>query len=411
MPKFIAFKMDNGDSFYIETKLHNKKRSIIVDGGDGTKIVQYFKKVVGKDKVDIVVCTHKDSDHAKGIQAFLNTYSCDEVWLPAEWGRLKSHSIMQDGKELAKMIDGFYQLLNDYQNSKVSEHEEEIEIQKESDADFYENISDFIMDNDDLPRESDSEFVHWDHLVDSISQNTFESTKPVFVKLVSDSFGRGNLTEELFDIFKRIISHYENILNIADIALDKGIKIRWYEYSKDAPLIIKKNDPLIPLNSKEILQMRKYRDGKEVFYELLLQFQLSIVNRQSLVFSTRWNNRKTPPVLFNADSGLEANEILKAKFKNGMIITTPHHGSKSNKHAFNHIRNKINSEGITKTNWVRGYGRVTLDSWYITDILKIKGGTRRYCSKCEHRHIQFISRKGQWKQISGKSIRDICTCN
>lgn len=87
MGRFIAFKLNKGDSFYLETRVHNKKKSVLVDGGDGEHVSEHFKSTVGENKkINVVVCTHKDSDHAKGIMEILASVKCDEVWLPAEWG-------------------------------------------------------------------------------------------------------------------------------------------------------------------------------------------------------------------------------------------------------------------------------------------------------------------------------------
>lgn len=200
------------------------------------------------------------------------------------------------------------------------------------------------------------------------------------------------LSKEMNERLTDILGHYDIIKNIANLALEKGVKIRWFVYHKNAPLKISADDPLIPLNSKEVLKMRPL-NAVQVLLELVMQFVISEVNQKSLVFSSRWNNKKYPPVLFTADSNLEGREVLKAKFRDGMIITTPHHGSFNNTPAFKKIRCRIKFNKIVKTTWVRGHNKVRLDDWYLKGILAIKGSTRRYCTKCETNHIQFRSKK------------------
>lgn len=44
MPKFIAFKLKDGESFYTETRVNNRTISVLVDGGDDYKIFKRFSE-------------------------------------------------------------------------------------------------------------------------------------------------------------------------------------------------------------------------------------------------------------------------------------------------------------------------------------------------------------------------------
>lgn len=65
--EFIALPVKNGDSFLLKDKNFN----LLVDGGNGqTRIINYIKKYT--DNLNVVICTHYDEDHIKGL---LNLFS------------------------------------------------------------------------------------------------------------------------------------------------------------------------------------------------------------------------------------------------------------------------------------------------------------------------------------------------
>lgn len=83
MVRFIAIPVAQGDSFYLE----RDDCSVLVDGGGSRSgFASMFQAVVEANGVNVVVCTHNDADHAKGILGFLEAgLRCDEVWLPGRW--------------------------------------------------------------------------------------------------------------------------------------------------------------------------------------------------------------------------------------------------------------------------------------------------------------------------------------
>ncbi|SLK16471.1 MULTISPECIES: MBL fold metallo-hydrolase [Paenibacillus] len=396
LSKFIAFKLSSGESFYIETMVNKRKKTVLVDGGEGRAITDHFKNVVRRDKVNVVVCTHQDSDHSRGIHAFLSRYHCDEVWLPAEWGDLYGYfkntpDIIKTFLELDSLVRGF-------------------ESEKREEVPTIEYLEEYISSKVEAGKEEEEcYFEDYKHI--EIENIEMVYSALTLMNLGLSDIGFSNLSKDVSNLVSEIIGHYKNIVNIAALALNKGILIRWFEYQEEAPLRIHKNDPLIPLNSKEVLQIKRFKSSTEFLLQLVSQFNLSTTNRRCLVFSTNWKNKKTPPILLTADSNLDGKEVEKANFKSGMIITVPHHGSKNNKPAFDKIKCKIVSKRIDRTNWVKSFHQaVDLDSWYLKDILEIKGGTKRYCTKCENSHVEFKFIQRRWKRIKTKKRRDGCTC-
>ncbi|WP_339783455.1 MBL fold metallo-hydrolase [Paenibacillus sp. FSL R7-0313] len=397
MPRFIAFKFkNNGESFYIETIVNKRRKTILVDGGEGGELANHFTKVVRRDKVNVVVCTHQDSDHSRGIRTFLSEYNCDEVWLPAEWGYLYGYLFNKDAPDITDTFQKLISLLQVFEDM-----ERESVFRKKY-------FGEYLTCQIETMKEEIHSFDEFDLAEFS---NLERYSKVVLMELEISNLSFSDLSKDAATWISETIGHYKNIVKIATIALEKGIQIRWFEYRKDAPLIIHKEDPLIALNSKEVLRMKRFKSSTEFLLQLVSQSRKSVTNQRCLVFSTNWKNKKTPPILLTADSYLEGKEVDKAKFKRGMIITVPHHGSKNNKDAFDKIKSKIESHRIDRTKWIKSYhSKAALDSWYLRDILEIKGGTKRYCTKCENEHIEFKSIKREWKRIKAKKRRDGCKC-
>ena len=83
-PLFRALPVQEGDAFLLtpEEGVH-----YLVDGGQerGRSLVDHLKD----EKVDalrVAICTHRDRDHVKGINALMRQgFPVDEYWLPSEW--------------------------------------------------------------------------------------------------------------------------------------------------------------------------------------------------------------------------------------------------------------------------------------------------------------------------------------
>jgi glyoxylase-like metal-dependent hydrolase (beta-lactamase superfamily II) len=82
--KFTALPVTQGDAFYAET---DDGFRVLVDGGRSRcALPELFRKYTKSDRVDVLVCTHNDADHAEGVLGFLeNGLGCGELWLPATW--------------------------------------------------------------------------------------------------------------------------------------------------------------------------------------------------------------------------------------------------------------------------------------------------------------------------------------
>ena len=82
--EFVALPVGQGDAFF----LRRAEFTALIDGGKSRySFSELFGKTLGLGHVNVLVCTHNDDDHAKGIIGFLEgALACDEVWLPDLWG-------------------------------------------------------------------------------------------------------------------------------------------------------------------------------------------------------------------------------------------------------------------------------------------------------------------------------------
>ncbi|WP_306565357.1 ComEC/Rec2 family competence protein [Flavobacterium lindanitolerans] len=72
---------------YRNGKWHNQK-VFVIDGGNltsGQEIVDHVKNVYQTDKVDRVILTHPDSDHASGLRKVIEQLEIGKIWMHRPW--------------------------------------------------------------------------------------------------------------------------------------------------------------------------------------------------------------------------------------------------------------------------------------------------------------------------------------
>jgi beta-lactamase superfamily II metal-dependent hydrolase len=76
--RFIAIGVAQGDAFFLECP---EVFTVLIDGGRSVGgFASQFQRVTERDRVDVLVCTHNDADHANGIIGFLQSgLGCTEV--------------------------------------------------------------------------------------------------------------------------------------------------------------------------------------------------------------------------------------------------------------------------------------------------------------------------------------------
>lgn len=321
--RFRALPVGRGDCFVFETG----GRTIMVDGGQNALGIKALLEKAQISRIDVLVCTHADSDHANGVLGTLlhTAVEIEEVWLPGQWTE-------RLGDLLNAPCDFAHELSRDAERTNHRSLEEYAgSLAVESD----ETGSDVLRARD-VEHQPGGEFIEGDY-GDLVQDVLRQEPDPLLL-------GDGWLWP--FEVPHRLfVEGIETARRIRDIALaasDRGIKTRWFDFDE-----FNRSGPgggeayLRPLNSREWMPRRRPRGALEYV-------ALSMANKRSLVFRVPANDQR-PDIVFSADSdfgyGRTSNTAPGALFtrttsgKNptlaaGTLFTAPHHGSEANAVAY-----------------------------------------------------------------------------
>lgn len=377
---FIAIGVGQGDAFFME----KGDRALLVDGGDSRlAFPRQFIRVTGRKNVDVLVCTHNDSDHAHGLLGFLTKKGlfATEVWLPASWmDRLKD--LIHKPKDFLKELMADIENLSDNLVSDLSRL-----------GDRYAIAS---AEKDDLVIE-----VRAKDLLESIEQtNAVESVLQAFYLSLRHLYDLQPLNKRL-ELIVEAVSASDLIRQIFLAAYRSGSLIRWFDYVGNNNQINASggiHDLLVPVNAVEVGQIRHPKRSA------LEHIALTRSNKQSLVFVSR-NDELSSGVLFTADSDLSFSQAVS--WHDQMIITSPHHGSESNKYAYKKFFQE--TAGEKDVVWVRSDGKFMRRPG--RSYLAIRG--RKHCTRCrncklpkQNVRMTFSKLDRVWKPIKTRK----CLC-
>jgi len=373
---FIAIGVGQGDAFFFR----RGRRTALIDGGRSTYgFPSQFSRVTGRRRVDIVVCTHNDADHAGGIIGFLESgMGCKEVWLPASWtDRLRD--ILLSPTEFIEEL--FYNIANQKDTPDIpsleswgeKHYDRIIEKRHKGEVTVKEELYDILGEDDVCDREIKE--IVWNRL--------FWPLHPWVLNRVLA------IEKQKIDMFIEALLQADRIRKIALAAYHSGAEIRWFEVDNSSRFPVTKDDFLYPLNARKIVKIRQGR------WSALEFLALTRVNRESLVLLSPATN-ENPGVLFTSDSDLSFAQDIP--WADGMIITAPHHGAESNARAYKRF--------ITETNnscdviWVRSDCKSK--SRPGNSFLNAPG--RRFCTVCRNsphpkQDVRFIVRHGTWRPV------------
>ena len=322
MSKFIAIPVSVGDAFHLNINDH----TILVDGGqDMTGFPHLFLQTIKDNKVNVVVCTHNDADHANGIIGLLKAgISCDEIWLPGSW--------IDVLPEILRPIDDVVKVLVDnIKEDKQLSRDDNPNSNSPLLETYCDKRSEWSEQNKNKGEAIDLHEDGWsDKLIvqleksapwDSIaSQHGEFSRYKYFYHFIIDGLDSAEI-----ELLWSAIDAARRIRSIAQEAFHRGIPVRWFQYDTSLPAS-GGDSYLQPLNAQEIATVRV----KPVGVTLLFLLSLSVSNKESLVFWSPPMDQK-PGVLFTADSDLQNVRLPKASDFHSALATAPHHGSDSNR--------------------------------------------------------------------------------
>jgi len=343
--RFIALPVGRGDAFYLEKEGFH----ILVDGGQSAiRISGLLNKYALPEKLDVLVCTHNDSDHANGVQGLLENWEgkIEEVWIPGSWAS-QFKTMLRDPNHFWHEI--YYEIrdnpecrsLGDY----LETHREEHQLEPNN------NVTD--------QSSMDGDAGEWFHsiLKDGPGNETGDHDRDVFPLWASEMEGRHWPIFEhpywpscpQYKLFIECLNAGNRIIKIVEAALDRGCRIRVFEFVKDGNLSRGGEcGKLEPLNSREIFPIAKRMSP-------MMYLALIKANRESLVFHSPCNDPSNSfSVLFSADSDLGFG-LKSTNSPQGVVIATaPHHGSEANANAYTEVNAWATKNTIF---WIRSDSR------------------------------------------------------
>lgn len=413
--RFLALPVKEGDAFYLQRGDFH----ILVDGGRGDDVVRLLRQHCPEvTKLNIVACTHNDSDHTEGIICLLKDqrFRIDQLILPATW--LDVVEIFK-GKELLcldEIRDQLWKILCDqkcrYFDVRTLVHEVVSTFGKNREN--FCNVDYENDDSDDLNEPDDSQScVAVDYIdnelffikegLEYISGNTHHFNE--------DFAGCDIVRSQIYQkLLCKILKYARNIFEIIDLVNSRRragerIQIKYLRRIDNCTIDDENADKnLVPVNAK----VAKIGKGISVEYALYT-LCLTIENRMSLAF---WSPEtdECPGVLFCGDGSFRLNGKQPQR---QIICTTPHHGSKSDLNV--KMYQEVNTWAKKEVIWVRSdsVGRRVHENKYRPCLAYIKQ-ENRFCTRCnttnssyQEQVVEFLSEETNWV-VPGKNIP--CDC-
>jgi hypothetical protein len=381
--QFIAIPVGQGDAFYLQTA----EGSVLVDGGRSISGFPYlFRSTTGTGRVDVLVATHNDADHANGVLGFLRSgLRCREVWLPGRWAQVLPQ-VLRPREEI------LYVLTRQAADAHIVDRRGEGSLLEQYAQTLNEATDGFGQSEGMLQLDESGWPVEAAELFEAASEDDEWWAFP-WAELQYGEFWLlrrlWSLPEVKGRLLRGAIVAAERIRQIALAAYHRGIPVRWFEWNAQNPG--GGFNWLLPLNSRQLAQVKPIPEGN--FLDFLA---LTVANKESLVF---WS----PPaagaggVLFTADSDLNGVNFPPLA---GAIVTAPHHGSEANKNVYSLISQPVI--------WVRSDGK----SRKRPGQTFLQPGKTRFCTLCRNPKsrksaVMFFGFQGAWRP-SGNVNGCIC---
>jgi hypothetical protein len=387
--EFTALPVGAGDAFFIR----RGRMSALIDGGRSIEgFCDLFKQVTRRNSVKVVVCTHNDSDHVNGIIGFMRGgLRCDEIWLPGTWS-YRINDLSADPINFAR------ELWKDVSEMAISDDESrstnlrwEI-LARRARQTVQTNVFDTQPESEDEAIQMSEDYDVFDSYISDILLSYVLRFPTILAEKLQCQLRPKPDNLALF--FEAIVAA-SRIRQIAQLANDRGIRIRWYEYGNSAESDGGVQNFLTPVNSREI-RIRRIKELSALYY-----LSLTVSNRESLVFNSPGQNGD-PGILFTADSDLSFCQQIN--WHDGMIVTAPHHGSEHNSGAY--LRFNKDTQGKFSINWVRSDGRYK--SRPGTAFLALNGS--KWCTLCRNhakpkQSVRFVRLGKVWVPRATRKCR------
>ncbi|MEW6262428.1 MAG: hypothetical protein AB1641_05065 [Thermodesulfobacteriota bacterium] len=357
---FRALPVYVGDAFL----LHSPFGTTLVDAGQNKKhILKLLKQErITKNHFNLLVCTHYDADHIKGIIGILESqsYTFDEIWLPEILGSL-AYTVSETLMDILKRL------------RNLNPEDVENLIQKAKDISRNETPP-------KIPEDSPIKTANLDTLKDYLQFYRYHEHL-FLIHHVLDWPSPSDLP------IQAMLTNLNAAMTAVSSSLSSGAHVRWFHYSKDMTNKHYDDFGMSTLNSIETA-VTLYKP--DVF---LQQLYLTTINVESLVFKFSCENY--PEVLFCADSDLSfTNNHIKLKDES--VVTAPHHGSDSCNNAYGRIDGSDLIYVRSDRSQTQRPGKGFL------------GQSNRYCTICRNKGPKQkveVSYKGGTPKVRGKKCK------
>ena len=360
MNNFVALPVSQGDSFFLNTNTFK----ILVDGGKSqTAISNFVTKIANTTSLDVLICTHNDSDHANGVLGLLENWegTIREVWVPGSWTHRLDDLINSPHDFYIELLDSI-----------------------PSDTDL-EAVKDLLSGSPTITTESA------DTTEEFSLESVFESEPKIpsrLAKIYNEFIYHTSLIphRSAKSIYlTTLIEFATRIRKIVTLAYHRGCRIRFFQYGKVPQGGIAST--LLPVNSAELLKLVK-RKIDPVAY-----LRLTTVNKESIAFISPENPDK-PCVLFSADTDLEGYSIT-CPCTLPPLITAPHHGSEENRNVYLEVKKWLHASTVIPT-WARSDGKSSTRPG-----ATFKANSMKYCTLCNTDHspkqpLKFTGNNSGW---------------
>jgi hypothetical protein len=387
MSRFIALPVYAGDAFYLQ----RAGFSVLVDGGKSQSgFPGMFRTHVRRKAtdVDVMVCTHNDSDHANGIIGALEEgIRCREVWLPGRWLGVLPDVFRSTETVLRDILTGAEEHLIRQSGDEphFSRSLEDVGKALHSDREA----------GDELFRSN--EVYDWPTEVAEALENADTWDTPAVARRLSGWLRPSFLLYAPGGPYRMVIEAIEaaeRIRHIARLAYNNGIPVRWFAHAPSAHSLVRPNH-LHVIGATQIARVRPLG----TFFDRLA---LTTVNKESLVLYSPADSR-SPGVLFCGDSDLYG---MHPRLHPDDLVTVPHHGAEANRGAYTIIENAVEGDSSSLT-WVRSDSR----SQHRPGPTFRRRAGRKFCTVCRagpsKQTVVFQGTLSRWLQephVAG------CTC-
>lgn len=376
-----------GDAFLLATDRYH----LLVDGGGSA--VTLAKALSGISRLDVVICTHADLDHAGGLTRILSVakaLTIGEFWLPGTWTDYLEDLVLRPAAFASALGDEIYEIFADGWPDDASPDDDaddplpyDLEILNRSgllsdDERPADGVSVVRPDGEQRPVPTDDWFAslggEYQELADvrlpgaaeiaAASARARPSVRPLSKQ---QDARRRAILDDAIETAKRI-------REIAIQAIAHRVKVRWFDFSAFKLIPPSGGWPglIQPVNACELVKPPpRPRVSRANF------IALTTVNLESLVFQAI-ERPGVPGVLFCADSPLTGGRHgpwpgLPHPPFGGMLMTAPHHGRASNAGAYAIAEGWLPGHP-SRFAWVRSGGR----GLPCTELR----GKRRFCTAC-----------------------------